>query len=42
LKVYGDKIYSSDSSICRAAVHAGAIKNELNQKFSLNVVDCPM
>ena len=26
-KVYGNKVYSENSSVCRAAVHAGAIKN---------------
>jgi hypothetical protein len=27
LNIYGDKVYTDDSSICKAAVHAGAIDN---------------
>lgn len=30
VNIYGDKIYTDDSSICKAAVHATIIENKPN------------
>jgi len=39
--IYGYKTYSEDSSICKAAVHCGAIENNANANIDVKIVDCP-
>jgi len=41
IAIYGTNTYSSDSSICKAAVHSGVIPNDDNQTVDVSIVECP-
>jgi hypothetical protein len=41
IQIFGTNTYSADSSLCKAAVHSGAIPNEDNQNVKVSLVACP-
>jgi len=41
VKIFGTNIYSSDSSLCKAAVHSKVVANTPNTKVQVKLVACP-